>query len=1402
MSTAEFLHHLSEHNIRIRLDGDELKIHAPKGVLNKDLQLQLKEKKQDIIDWFKRNTEASGGDVDSLPQAVPDLDNLYQPFPLSDLQVAFYLSNDAFMEFQVRPHYYMEDTHCDLDVERYQHAWNKALQRHKKELVLINDQEELQVIRSLPPLEIPINDYCHLEEKYVSEALQSRRNALMRQEQPLTQWPWFHLEISVWQNDSGKQYRIHYNNNNFYSDGLGTTKFINEIWQYYHKPDLQLPELTLSFRDAVLALEKLDQSDIGKKSQDYWISRIDTLPGPPPVPVIAGKNRRCRSKLNRREFFVDKQSWKNFKKRAGEHGVTASNVILTAHAKIISLWSGSDYFILSHMMTRRLAIHPEIKEILGNFASLYPLEVDFREPKSFAEHAKQIQQQVLTDSSHANWGGMKVMRELNRLKGEMGTSPCPYVVGSGIFMGGYNKPEFSCLETSQTLLDHQFWELTDESFYGVWDLLEEFFPEGMIDSMWAAYQKLFMSLANEEQTWQNTEFDLTPEKDLIARNQCNQTATDFSGGLLHEPLAHWSENTPDALAVVASKGSLTYRELHYWSQNVAAELIKNGVALGDKVAVVMDRDIELLPSLLGVLAAGAAYVPVNPELPLDRKDYLIRNSEAKVVLTQEKYQTELDSLSQHKTLAITGQDTTFELPVLPEINESDLAYIIYTSGSTGQPKGVAIDHRGAVNTIQDVNQRFAVQAGDRILGVSAYSFDLSVYDAFGVIQAGATLIYPDPESAFNPTHWIKLMIDHQVSVWNSAPPLMTLLAEAALRQNAALPDLKVVMLSGDWIPTKLPQDIHSVAKQAKIYSLGGATEASIWSIYYPVDEVNPEWRSIPYGYPMANQRWYILDKFGYPAPAWVPGELFIAGKGLAIGYWGDKEKTEKSFFIHSQTGERLYRTGDQGRYLPDGCIEFLGRLDSQVKIQGHRIELGEIESALRQCGGVAENIVMAVEVSSHLDKKLVAYVIPEKQAIHSSEEFIHQLENQLREILPAYMVPKSWAILDAFPVTANGKIDRKALVRIDTQDKQKSTMSNRALIAPRNDIEQEIYSCWAQILKHEQFGVTCDFFDLGGQSFDAVRIMGVLQERFSRPLSLGDMWRERTIENLADILQNENTQAHQCLVEIKKSGTGEPWFLVHPAGGYCIRYTDFAQEVSQPVYGLQAVGLNGKDAPLSDIKQIASTYIEEIKQVQPKGPYRIGGWSSGGLIAFEIVTQLLSAGDKVHPLLIIDCPSPHEHHAVTDLELLQWFMEDLDLNLPTKQLETLELSGLSTQKQLSLAVDLLNSHTGENLDAKSLWPIFNVFSHIVLGGRNYYPESIQTDIVLCRAADHEVSEFAHHPYKTNDDWGWSLLTHGAVYSRRLPGTHYTLLDKNKVHNITQTLNEASLFFKDYQHELA
>lgn len=1369
---ARLLEETAQLGVTFAADGGQLRISAPKGTLTSELQRRVAENKEEILRRLQQAASAGPFLSQSRLSADPPGDSL--SFPLSDLQLGFYIANDSYMELHVRPHCYFEYDVPDLDPVAYQAAWNKALKRHQCELCTVTKDVELKLLAEDAHLPCRTYDLRGRSREEVASHLLRLREEMQRQELPLEAWPWLDLRISLWAENGRTMGRIHYNHNNFFIDGFGTMQLLQEIDEYYLNPVLNYLPLALSYRDAVLGLNRLAESEAGQAAYRYWTARLPGLPPPPALPHKPGLNRRCRSQLERREAILEKRLWDVFKSRAASLGVTPSNAMIAAYAYVIATWSNSDHFILSQMATRRFSdLHPDLMRMLGNFVSLYPLEIKLARSLTFTENAKQIQQQVMEDIKHLQIGGMRVLQELNHLKGAFGTAPSPFVVGSGLALKKYKKASFTVLETSQTILDCQFFELEDGGCHYIWDLQETFFPEGVVDAMWQAFGQVLDLLARNADAWQRHDFDLVNERDLIARRECNRTAQPLPALGLHEALGRQASRRGGSAAVISGQGVLSYDALASESDDLASELQNRGVRRGDLVPVVMDRDREILPAVFAILKSGAAYVPIDPSVPRERLALLLGGVGARLVLTQPKYARNLAWPEGTAVLSVSlsaRKKEALHLKTACNVHSSDLAYVIYTSGSTGIPKGVMISHCGAVNTILDINRRFKVGPADKLFGVSAFNFDLSVYDIFGAVAAGACLVYPRPDSAQDPTHWLELTLKEKITIWNSVPALMRLWVEAAERRRVQAPSLRLVMLSGDKIPLDLPNAIRRVAPNADIISLGGATEASIWSIIYPIQDVDPTWSTIPYGYPMVNQSWHVRDRNGKDCPNWVPGELQIGGIGLAQGYWHDAEKTNRSFYIDPLPGERLYRTGDLGRYLTDGCIEWMGRIDFQVKVQGQRIELGEIEAVLAEHPAVAHVVVALEEATARREPRLVGYLVPREGRPLDTK----QIESFVKSKLPAHMVPTAWRTLDSLPLSDNGKVDRKALSRFYGKADEDSDKP-REYVAPANVIEERLQGIWQQTLSVSRIGVTEDFFDLGGQSFDAIRMFALIKDEFGRAHTLGDIWRARTIRELAKgILEPEEKVRRRRIVSITSGRHGEPLFLVHPAGGSVMAYSQLGELINRPLYGIQAEPrLHG--ANRQDIISTAQEYVSELRDHQPDGPYWLGGWSSGAMIAFEMAAQLEAAGESVKQVYILDGPIPVPGCDVPDHKMLLWFLQDLALDLPLERLDFQVFAGLKPEEQLRKAAALLDSQGRYGLDAESLMVSFQVFRDVIAAGSRYWPKIISSDVTVVRVQEDVVDEFATHPSREESDWGWGQFTKGWLCCVRVAGTHHTFL---------------------------
>ncbi|MFI2620664.1 amino acid adenylation domain-containing protein [Streptomyces sp. NPDC018584] len=1377
---SSLLTELAGRDIKLRLvDGDRLEVQAPRGSLTPELRKELAARKEEVVAWLAGSRGGPGARAGELPTVRHDAERLYEPFAPSDLQQSFLMGSREGFEFYVRPHQYGEFEFDELDAGRFEEAFNRAVRRQRKNIVVAGEDMRLRTVHDPGPVEFTVSDLRALPLDEAERRMERTRESMRRQEPPHDRWPWIAPHLSLY--GEGRA-RFHYNNNNLFADAPSAFRLLTDALHYYHHPDEELPEIEVAFRDCVLTLAELEESPLGQVSKKYWCDRMADWPSAPELPLVGGAARQERSMLSRRELLLAPSVLDALRVKADARGLTLTNVLLGAHAEVIAQWSGSRHFLLNNMITHRLPIHPQMREILGNFASLYPLEVDWRHREGFEERVRRLQARVMADTEHTYWSGNKVLQTLNQVRRTPGSAVCPFAVGSALFVGPADPPRHSLLETPQTLLDTEFWELRDGRLWIIWDVIESMFPEGLIDVMLDAYGSLVTRLARDEAVWSVRDFELLPVAQREQRARINEralvAAPEPPARLLGELLPRQAAVCADAPAVVGDGLALTYGALDARARRVAARLARGGVGPGDVVAVSLSKCPEQVAAVHGVLAAGAAYVPVDPEWPGDRVRYVLADTAAAAVVTGDALRELFAGATDAPVVTVEECERDGGEPEIvvsrAAVRPDDLAYLIYTSGSTGRPKGAMLDHGGPLNTVADINDRFDVSSSDVVFGVSSLCFDLSVYDVFGTAAAGATLVLP-AAARTDPASWIETVRSHGVTVWNSVPAVMQLFVEEAASAGVSLPSLRTVLLSGDWIPVDLPDRIRDVAPNARVISLGGATEASIWSICRPVDERDATWTSIPYGRPLAGQSWHVLDASGRDSPVWVPGDLYIGGRGLALGYWNDAEKTAAAFVRHPRTGERLYRTGDQGRYLPGGDIEFLGRSDFQVKIQGFRVELGEIEHALLDCPGVRKAAVVAPDAGS--GRQLVAFVVREGGDA-DDEAFVREVLAGTTHRVPRYMVPGRVIILDALPLTGNGKVDRRALEAMSLPQGG----AERERTGARNPLEALLTEVWEAVLGGGPIGVHDDFFDLGGQSFAALRVLRQVAVRTGRRVPLGLLLERRTIAELAESLEAaQGTWSPLVTLRGDERGAGRvPYFLVHPAGGNVVCYWELAALLDRPVHAFQAPGPATGQEPLDTVAELAGLYVDALREVQPDGPYLLGGWSSGGVIAFEAARLLEEGGETVEHLVVMDSPAPSLSREVDEAQLLVWFLEDLGIGVlpehaPLDEVRRLDgmRDGDRIARTLALAHD--NGLPDTGLDAADLVSALAVFRGVVRACNSYEAKAVDAPITVLRAEFGRVSEFAGHPDDASPDWGWARRTRSGATAVPVAASHYTLL---------------------------
>lgn len=725
-----------------------------------------------------------------------------------------------------------------------------------------------------------------------------------------------------------------------------------------------------------------------------------------------------------------------------------------------------------------------------------------------------------------------------------------------------------------------------------------------------------------------------------AERQCivfdwNRTAGDYpADDCLPDAFSRHAIRSPNAPALIVGEKTITYCQLLDRANRLAHFLKARGIKPGDFVGVCLRRSTDMIAAVLAITKIGAAYVPLDPGYPRERLSFMLEDSRATIVLSQWALLDRLSSLADRVlNVEQIGAELARQPNTDPERGHTPdaVAYVIYTSGSTGKPKGVIVRHRAAINTIDWVNQTFGIGSSDRLLFVTSLSFDLSVYDIFGVLGAGGCLRLADEHELKDPSKLAELLQTAGITLWNSAPAALQQLAPF-LDPSRPSSNLRTVLLSGDWIPVTLPGEVRASFPNARVMALGGATEAAIWSNWFPVTKVDPNWTSIPYGKPIRNAHYHVLDIRLEPVPVGSSGELYIGGLCLADGYWQRPELTAERFICDPfRPGERLYKTGDLARYLPDGNIEFLGRIDLQVKIRGFRVELGEIETALTQHPSVREAVVKPFR-DEEGNVCLTGFIV-RKNLVEGIA-----LANHLRVGLPDYMVPANFVFLETLPITPNGKVDRAALL----QPAFSTASVQSDYSAPINDAELGVQRIWEEVLHVHPVSVTTRFEELGGHSLMAAQIVSRIETRLGHKLPLEALFHAATIREQATLIERKLEIGTGSLVPLNEEGSHHPLFLIAGAGGHVFTFHKFSRCLGSeyPAYGMKAIGVDGSEPPLDRVEEIASRYLDEIVRVRPKGPYVVSGYSVGGLMAFELALQMQRRGLEVAKVIALDTFAP------------------------------------------------------------------------------------------------------------------------------------------------------------------
>ncbi|TDB76023.1 non-ribosomal peptide synthetase [Micromonospora sp. KC723] len=1021
-----------------------------------------------------------------------------EPFPLAPMQHAYWVGREATQQLgAVAAHLYTEFDGHGVDPARLGVALATLAGHHHMLRARILDDGRQVVEPWRHGTELPVLDLRDAAPDEVAAVTAALRERMSHQLLPVDQGRM--LDVRVTLLPEGRT-RVHVDIDMLAADARSYRMLLADLVRLYEHPERPLPALDYQYAQylADRRAEPPRPADVR-----WWQERLADLPGAPELPARPDNRRTDPHRVVRLHRWLDPRTRAGLVRQARRHAVTPAVAVATAFAEVLGAWSGVPRFLLNVPMFDRQPIHPDVERLVGDFTSSVLLPVDVSQPVEFAERAQDVQQSMHDAVAHSSYPGLDVLRDLSREHGTQVLAPVVFTSALDLgelfgaeVEGVLGEPVHIISQGPQVVLDAQVTELHGGLLVN-WDVRADALPDGVADAMFAAFGDLLGRVADGT-AWDEPVGDLRPAACRSVREQVNATAGPVPEHPLHHAFFARAGREPGRPAVVGAAGTvLTYGQLADAALRLARTLTDRGVRPGDAVAVRLPKGPEQVVAVLGVLAAGAHYVPIGVEQPAARVHRIRQRAGVTAVVAEAPAGD--DEIGYASAVAA---DHPAPAPVLAD--PTDVAYVLFTSGSTGEPKGVEVSHRAAANTVDDLVERLGLGADDRTLALSALDFDLSVFDLFAPLSVGGAVVVVDEATRRDATAWATLVRDRAVTVLNCVPSLLDMLLTAG-RTEPLGGSLRAVLLGGDWVGTDLPRRLHAQVPGCRFLALGGTTETAIHST---VQEVHgglvPEgWTSVPYGTPLRNVQCRVVDPQRRDCPDWVPGELWIGGAGVADGYRADEDRTADRFVTVGDV--RWYRTGDRARYWPDGTIEFLGRADDQVKIRGFRIELGEVEAALSDHPGVRQAVALVLRGLGA--PRLAAVAVA--SAVSAVDLAAHAA---LR--LPPHMVPDPLVVTSELPLTPNGKVDRKALTALAEARPVDGTR-----VLPETPLQQLVAHVWAQALRSGPVGLHDDYFQLGGDSVLATAITARLRAALDTDdVRVHDVLGSLTVARLADAL--------------------------------------------------------------------------------------------------------------------------------------------------------------------------------------------------------------------------------------------------------------------------------------------
>ncbi len=1149
------------------------------------------------------------------------------------------------------------------------------------------------------------------------------------------------------------------------------------------------------FSDYALSQIEAENSAEFKETENYWVKQFEgsnhllELPVDFPRPAI-------RTYKSRREDFILNAELADAVKKLGKTaGAGFVTTLLAAFEVFLSQITGQEEVIVGLPSAGQSASGNY--SLVGHCVNLLALRSFPKGELSFQSYLAVRKTEVLDAYDHQLYTFGSLLKKLNIAHDP---SRIPLVpVMFNIDMGMDDDVEFYGLQHKLLSNPREFenFELFlniaghEEAPVLEWSYNTQLFKSESIILMMEGFTFLLQQIVKQPDVLIKNIPQVNAEKVKEQLRAWNNTKYAYPAHApLHQIISEQAQATPTKIAITFGDKKISYQQLNQKANQLAGILMANGVQIGDNVGFSIERSIEMVIALLAIMKTGAVYIPLDPQFPLNRINYMLDDSKAVVLLVSEKYKGRYESAAKELILeeAWKSLDDYQSADPAVEVSGDDLIYVLYTSGSTGNPKGVQIMHHNLVNFLVSMQQSPEITAADKLLAVTTISFDIAGLELFLPLISGAEIVLASADDAKDGRALLDIIKQQQITMMQATPYTWRIMLEAGWDKKTPLK----VLCGGEALPQDLAEKLLTCA--TSLWNVYGPPETTVWST---IKQLKSSEKPISIGRPINNTSVYILDKFMKPRAAGVAGEIYIGGDGVAKGYLNRPDLTAEKFVDDPFTdapGAKMYRTGDLGKFLENGEIECLGRIDAQVKIRGFRIETGEIEFQLSKEKDIKEGVVIPRPDQNGVDK-LVAFIVADANAATSDNPSV-QIQNwkeSLKKSLPDYMVPDNFILLPEMPLTPNGKVDRKELAKNGAA----AIEEQYVYVAPRTDMEKLLTGIWAEYLGINKIGVHDNFFELGGHSLIAVKVMGRIEKETGKRLPLATLFEAPTVEKLAHCFAPGKSITWDSLVPIKPKGSKMPLYMVHGAGLNVLLFNTLAANMSpdQPVYGLQAKGLDGIDEPLDNIEDIAAHYITAIMAQNPNGPYALAGYSFGGIIAFEMARQLEALGKEVKMLAMFDTyayRSPHYDPPMTKFyKRTRFFIKRLLHTFTFNNGVKYQLKERSTNIKRRFIRMWWNLKYGKNQTQAGIFGYSNKVDVMNEYAQKHYqlkPHDIAVEVFRAENRTFYLDDFEY--------LGWKPYALKGVYIHPIPGEHNTIFkapnDKIFASKLQKCLDEAIL----------